>query len=578
MNANDEKEAEMNIQVDKKSEIELNKSYLVNQNKSAIGLHMETVEETEEDIFENSNRDKDFDNILPEILEEQYTHENLNKIFDHKKLDYENKGNYLINITSKKEHSTIKNNNNLNYNNSLICSTLQEKKIIRIIQEYFTQLDKFLKVLEEYFHIGNVNNYSYSSYFVPWLNQEVKIMAKNIEIYFTKIQSIQEIKNIMKFIKEIFLKYDKKGLSSKYVFDIYFINNIKISLEALINHCMKIDGNSFDLKDYFVNYKNQKIKLYCVSEIGNATFNVFQIVAEFITEFLEQKKTFIDVIFIEEFFFESILSRDFLTFIKNKISKNISSNYEVKAFFENQENMAIPNQILINYGISILSIENLLDFFYGIMSEEKLIANISLESIKIMKDKLNESKITFFCNLFKSKLENHFYQGFENNKEKLKEDIVINDFKKPENVFYSFFFFLKSLAKTIRIRTNNDTKMVKFFVLDTLYVNFLKIIESIRELDKIYDSDLNLSKLGVNGLEIIIHGVYFVYLAIQKIFMFDEENKFKNLTEEFLEEFIVEFGRSRNIIIDKFKKNKQNYQDNILKFIIENRVELVKGY
>ena len=430
-----------------------------------------------------------------------------------------------------------------------------------------------MKVLDEYFKISKDNNFSYSSYIVPWLKQEVKMMAKTLEIYFTKIQNIQEIKNIMKYLKDIFVKYDRKGISAKYVFDIFFINNLKISLEAMINFCMRVDGNSFELKEYFVNYKSQKIKLYCVSEIGNATFNVFQIVSEFISDFLGDKNVYIDLVFLEEYFFETILSRDFTTFIKNKISKNISSNNEVKAFFENQENMAIPNQILINYGISILSIENLLEYFYTVMTEEINIANISRESLKTMKEKINESKITFFSNLFKSKLENHFYHGFESGKDKFRDDIT-QEFKKPENIFFSYFFFLKSLAKTIRLRTNNDTKMVKYFILDTLFVNFLKIIENIRELDKIYDTEMNISKLGVNGLEIIIHGVYFVYLSIQKIFLFDEENKFKNLTEEFLDEFIIEFGRERNINVEKFKKNKQLYQDNILKFIIENRINM----
>ncbi len=577
INISEEKEQEIKALLEKKlDQNALNKSSFTNINKSGI-TRMEIVEEADEEgdaLNENNIKYTEGYNLTT-VNEENnisifYEDTNKNDDLDSSIMEYMKKEQEL-------ENRKDVNFSNNNINSNFISISLSEKKIIRLIEEYFMQLDKFLKVLEEYFHINSINNYSYSSYIVPWLNQEVKIMAKNIEVYFTKIKSIQEIKNIMKFIKEIFLKYDIKGLSSKYIFDIFFINNIKISLEALINHCMKADGNSFDLKEYYVNYKAQKIKFYCVSEIGNATFNVFQIVSEFLTEFLEDKKAFIDLIFIEEFFFETILSRDFTSFIKNRISKNISSNYEVKAFFENQENMAIPNQILINYGISILSIENLLDFFYGVMWQERLVASISLESLKIMKDKINESKITFFSNLFKTKLENHFYQGFESNKDKLKEDIVINEFKKPENVFYGFFFFLKSLAKTIRIRTN-DTKMVKFFVLDTLFVNFLKIIENIRDLDKIYDTELNLLKLGINGLEIIIYGVYFVHLAIQKIFNFDEENRFKNLTEEFLEEFITEFGRSRKIIVDKFKKNKQNYQDNILKFIIENRVELIKGY
>jgi len=97
-------------------------------------------------------------------------------------------------------------------------------------------------------------------------------------------------------------------------------------------------------------------------------------------------------------------------------------------------------------------------------------------------------------------------------------------------------------------------------------------------LDKIYDTDFNLSKLGVNVLEIIIYGVYFVYFGINKIFEFDSEGKYKKLTEDFLDEIIRQYVSLRNLKSDKFIKNKQIYQDNILKFIIENRIELVKGY
>lgn len=577
MNQTEEKEAELKAIMDKKAD-SINLSNINNLKNISYVQRMETVNEADEEAdnykTENTNRD---------CNETQTNNVNLTGFPD----DYSNLDETVndldISVIKQVKISPLQEiqggMNSVNAGINLLHSgTITEKKITRIIEEYFVQLDKFMKVLDEYFHISSINNYSYSSYIVPWLNQEVRLMAKNIEIYFTKIQSISEIKKILRFLKEIFIKYDKKGVSPKYIFDIFFINNIKISLEALINYCMKVEGNSYELKEYSVTYKSQKIRLLCVSEIGNATFNVFQIVSEFITEFLEDKKNFIDLIFIEEYFFESILSRDFTTFIKNKISKNISSNLEVKAFFENSENMAIPNQILINYGISILSIENLLEFFFSIMAQEKQISYLSRESLKVMKDKINESKITFFSNLFKTKLENHFYNGLEMNKDKYKDDIISSEFKKPENIFYSYFFFLKSLAKTIRLRTNNDMKMVKYFVLDTLYVNFLKIIENIRDLDKIYDTELNFFKLGVNGLELIIYGIYFIYLAIQKIFLFDEENKFKNITEEFIDEFINEFGKTRNIIVEKFKKNKQMYQDNILKFIIENRIELVKGY
>jgi hypothetical protein len=450
-------------------------------------------------------------------------------------------------------------------------------KIILILEEYYIHLEKFLKVLDEYLLLSKPSNYSYSAIISPWLQQEIRIMTKTIETIFTKIRSIDEIKLILKFIEIQMEKYDKKGISSKYQFDTFFISNIKISLEALVNSCMKFQGNSFDLKEYTVMKKNIKINFYCVSEIGNATFNIFQILSEFIEDFLNNEKHKIDLVFLEEYFFQSILYRDFTNFLKNKISKNMANNFEVKTFFENQENLAIPNQILINYGISILSIEDLLDIFLKEINKENIITSDSKGCIKSIKEKLNESKNIYFNNLFKPKLENHFYQGFENNKEKFKDDNS-KEFKKPEGIFYSYFFFLKSLAKTVRQRTNNNTRIIRYFVLESLFLNFLKMIESIKELNSIYDTDLNLSKLGINGLEIIIYGVYFVYFGINKIFGFDEEGKYKKLTEDFLQEIIRQYSEKRNLQVDKFIKNKQIYQDNILKFIIENRVELIKGF
>ena len=48
--------------------------------------------------------------------------------------------------------------------------------------------------------------------------------------------------------------------------------------------------------------------------------------------------------------------------------------------------------------------------------------------------------------------------------------------------------------------------------------------------------------------------------------------------ENFLEDLIQEFGKSKKMAVDRFMKMKQTYQENVLKYITENKVELIKGF
>ena len=138
---------------------------------------------------------------------------------------------------------------------------------------------------------------------------------------------------------------------------------------------------------------------------------------------------------------------------------------------------------------------------------------------------------------------------------------------------------MRGLAKSVKLRTT-ENHYIQFFVLDNQFINFLKIITSLKELDKLYDSDsdFNINKIGIYGLELTIHGIYFIYFAIQKILGFDEENRFKEVVDNFIEKLILDFGKNRNISIDRILKNKQIYIDNVMKFITDNRIDLLKGY
>ncbi len=106
----------------------------------------------------------------------------------------------------------------------------------------------------------------------------------------------------------------------------------------------------------------------------------------------------------------------------------------------------------------------------------------------------------------------------------------------------------------------------------------MKIIDSLKDLDKLYDTDFNFNKLGILGLEVIIYGVIFVYFGISKILGLDDEGKLKNLVDEYIDELIDEFGTVRKINTERFFKNKQAYYENVLKYVNENRIELLKGY
>jgi hypothetical protein len=294
------------------------------------------------------------------------------------------------------------------------------------------------------------------------------------------------LKNLMRHMNKIFSDLDIKGQSAKFIFDLHFINNIKISLEAINNTCMKTDGVDFDLKEYEIKYNEIVIKINCVSEIGNAVSNIAQLISDFIIEFINNKHKFIGIIFIEEFFFENILLKEFLNFIKSKITKNMSNNYEVKTFYDNQESLATANQILINYGISILSIETLFDFYYKEMSENKFVSSNSIEAMKCIKSHLSETKIIYFGSLFKIKIENHFFKFWDSTKMLLSKDLS-EDFKEPDRAFLVYYYLIKNLTKTIKARTSNQT-YVEYFIIDNQFVNFLKIMDSLKIFDRLYDT------------------------------------------------------------------------------------------
>ena len=127
----------------------------------------------------------------------------------------------MINLINNKEHNI-------------------DKTIINIINDYFENLVKSLEIMNDYFDIKSKNQI-YSTYIIPWLRQEIFSMNKLLENLFGKIRTINELTSIMNFISELFSKMDLIGQSAKFIYDMYFIKNLNISLFSIISYCLKVN-------------------------------------------------------------------------------------------------------------------------------------------------------------------------------------------------------------------------------------------------------------------------------------------------------------------------------------------------
>ena len=101
----------------------------------------------------------------------------------------------------------------------------------------------------------------------------------------------------------------------------------------------------------------------------------------------------------------------------------------------------------------------------------------------------------------------------------------------------------------------------------------MKIVLNLKNLNEIYDTDFNLSQLGVAGVETIIHGIFFVYYAVSKILKF-EDKSFKEQTEKYVIEFVKEWGQLKNMSSETIINKMKDYEQNVIKYIDENKGEL----
>ena len=549
------------ISDDKKNENNLSLSLSKSFKKKSLMISKST--KSKKDNL-NEIKEEDEENAIKEEEEEDIINVKPEDVVDKNEIDT----NEIINLINNKEHN-------------------MDKTIIIIIGDYFDYLTRSLEIMNTYFNIKNKNKI-YSTYIIPWLRQEIFSMNKQLENLFGKIRTINELSSILDFISELFSKMDSLSLSAKFIYDMYFIKNLNISLVSIINYCLKVNitGVPFELKNYNINFNSNVMPLLCVSELSPSVYNISLLMAEFINKYSKMKNKFIGIIFLEENLFDFILNKEFFPFIKNKIVKNISNNYDLMPFTDNNESMAPSNQTLINYGIAILSLEI---FFKKIINNpltKKELNKTTIESIEFFILQFDEEKKNYFENLLKVKTESHFFKFIENQSAIYSKNISnmneVSKFTGPDRGFLSFFQLMKNIAKMVKLKTNNNKEnnnyFIEYFIIDSIYNNFLKVMKCLKNLNEVYETDFNLGKIGTNGLEHIIHGIYYVYFCVKIILGLDKNDKYLNYTRNFLDEFISEWSQTRNIPCDFFIHNKINYEKNVQQYINNNKSQLAKGY
>jgi hypothetical protein len=132
----------------------------------------------------------------------------------------------------------------------------------------------------------------------------------------------------------------------------------------------------------------------------------------------------------------------------------------------------------------------------------------------------------------------------------------------------------------IKNKTKNDTwnYYVEYFIMESIYNNYLKVIHCLNNLNEVYETDFNLSQMGTVGLEKIICGLYFVYFCLKIILNLDSTNKFLNITKKSIDELVGEWSQVRNIPCDKFINNKNIYEKSIQQYILTSKNQLSQGY
>ena len=114
--------------------------------------------------------------------------------------------------------------------------------------------------------------------------------------------------------------------------------------------------------------------------------------------------------------------------------------------------------------------------------------------------------------------------------------------------------------------------------MDSIYNNFLKVMNCLRNLNEVYESEFHLGKVGTTGMEHIIYEIYFVYFSLKIILNLDTSGQYLNVTRNFIDELASEWSQIRDMPCDVFIQNKLNYERNVQQYISLSKSQLSKGF
>jgi len=448
----------------------------------------------------------------------------------------------------------------------------------------------------------NINLQIQYSILKPWIRNEIINLAYESEILFLNVKSISELKIIFIYFKNLFLYFDKKELSGKYIFDDCFNNNIKYAINSVFNTLQINPKLSFDLKEYTI-YKNNSSYLiyFCIGQINE----FFESILEFLIFLMEERYTkqedFLHMIFIEQYFLQNILLKIFFDNLDTLLKEADSYNFIIKAInnkiYLDKNGIPIQNQILLNWTISLYEISRIFQILLNEINENRSVLNNTyFISINKAYEKSNKFKTEFLAKLFKTRTEMYLFNGFAIMKENeifqdLKDtneiimdiNISIDNLPEYHKIFYVYYLFIKSMSINVKLKITdkNNFLLINIFLENLYFKNFKDVILNLKDLNERINLDFSFKNLTIEGLEAIVIGMYFLFNLLIIGFEIENENEneeeYKNRQGELIENIINEYMFATNKIdeCNIISKKKDFYQENTKKYIYNN-LDLLK--
>lgn len=483
------------------------------------------------------------------------------------------------------------------HNFFILCKAKLNTDITNKLNKKLDYNNKFTsnKILENNNLIIEDSNFEIS--IIDWKKKQFQYLMENLSYLFFKINNTKQLKCLVTFFSSLKDDYNNKGISNQFIYNEFFIINLKLSLESITTNCIKEKGSAFQIKNYShyinrnfnkknnnidnnindyikLNFTNnfcsfnineENINYICNKELGIIISKIFELIIEFINQFTVKSDI---VVHLEIYFFDILLTDNLINYISFIVNQALNYNEKVNSFSDNVGDLPPPNQILLNYAISLTNIVNALDNFLSkILILENYNKDKKIFKIVEFRNFLVDMHIKFLIDLFRKKIEWHFFKSFDLNKkelinnipfDKLNNDMDLNNeeqsnlsFKKLDylfkssicNNFLNFFYLIKSLVKCLKFKEYNEYT-IKTIILDSQLIVFLNTLHKIIEINKLYDTEFTFFDIGIKGLEAIIYGIYFIKNAFIYILGFKLNNndykieKLKILLNEEIDNFI----------------------------------------